>query len=137
MTTRDIPDSEALPVVSHRKRRKRTNGPPATPEERAAINFEAIKAEFDWSNDEWAAMWLPWVRIAAMHVGGDRAQLKQAIRHIIEIGEAQNILEGLARTQKHLGALSKLMEAALTRMFVVLEELGYSPDNPPPDSRVN
>jgi hypothetical protein len=46
-------------------------------------------------------------------------------------------LEGLTRTKKHLDALSKLMQAALTRMFLVIEEFGYSPGNPPPDSRVN
>jgi hypothetical protein len=61
----DIPDSDALPVASRRKRRKRPSDRPMTQEERNALNFEAIKAEFDWSNDEWAEMWLPWVRIAA------------------------------------------------------------------------
>jgi hypothetical protein len=77
--------------------------------------------------------WLARVRLASVHVGGDRDQLKEAMRGIIEDGEGQNICEGLTRTKKHFDALSKLLAAALTRMFRVLEELGYSPDNPPPD----
>jgi hypothetical protein len=133
----DIPDAGTLPVIPRRKRRKKPSDRPMTQEERDALQFEAIKAEFDWSNDEWAATWLPWVRLAAIHVAGDQNKLKELMAEFVKAGEAGNTLEGLTRTKVHLEALTKLIDAALTRTFLVLERLGYSPDNPPPDSRVN
>jgi hypothetical protein len=33
--------------------------PGATQEERDAMRFQAIKANFDWSNEEWASTWPP------------------------------------------------------------------------------
>jgi hypothetical protein len=133
----DIPDASTLPVATRRKRRKKPGDRPMTQQERDALQFEAIKAEFDWRNDEWAATWLPWVRLAAIHVAGDQDKLKGLMAEFVKDGEAGNILEGLTRTKMHLETLHKLMEAALSRSFLVLERLGYSPDNPPPDGRIN
>jgi hypothetical protein len=99
----DIPDSAALHVASRRKRRKKKpDNRPMTQEERDALQFEAIKAEFDWSNDDWAAMWLPWVRVAAVYVGGDQDRTKEVWRAHALAGEAPNILEGLTLTRRHL-----------------------------------
>jgi hypothetical protein len=131
-----FPDSEALPIT-RRKNRKRRKVAPATQAERAALQFAAIKAEFDWTNEQWSETWLPWVRVAAVHVGSDQDRLQEFMRGTVAGGEAPNLLEGLTRTKKHLEALEKLIDAALARSFLVLERLGYSPDNPPPDSRVN
>jgi hypothetical protein len=131
-----IPDSNALPIT-RRKRPKKSNKRVMTQEARDAMQFNAIKAEFDWSNDDWASTWLPWVRVAAVHVGGDQDKLKDLMADFVKDGEAANILEGLTRTKMHLEALYKLVDAALMRSFLVLERLSYSPDNPPPDSRAN
>jgi hypothetical protein len=108
-----------------------------TQEERDALQFEAIKAEFDWSNDDWAATWLPWVRLAAIHVAGNQDKLKELMAGFVKDGEAENILEGLTRTRLHLESLHRLVDTALGRSFLVLERLGYSPDNLPPDGRVH
>ena len=43
------------------------------------------------------------------------------------------IVGELARAKAAVGGLQKLLNAALTRSYVVLERLGYTPDNPPPD----
>ncbi|MCA1470864.1 hypothetical protein I6F09_23545 [Bradyrhizobium sp. IC3195] len=132
-----IPDANNLPIAKHRRRHKKPINRPMTQEERDALQFEAIKAEFDWSNDEWAATWLPWVRLAAIHVAGDQDKLKELMAGFVKDGEAGNILEGLTRTRMHLETLHKLVDAALGRSFIVLERLGYSPDNLPPDGRVH
>jgi len=46
------------------------------------------------------------------------------------------MLEGWCETKKHLECLIKVCDVALNRSFLVLERLGYGPDNPPPDMRV-
>ncbi|MEY9593680.1 hypothetical protein ABIA06_005971 [Bradyrhizobium yuanmingense] len=94
-----IPDANNLPIAKHRRRHKKPINRPMTQEERDALQFEAIKAEFDWSNDEWAATWLPWVRLAAIHVAGDQDKLKELMADFVKDGEAGNILEGLTRTR--------------------------------------
>ena len=99
--------------------------------------MKAIRADFDWSNEHWATTWLPWVRIAAFQVNCDQDRLKEGMATLVKVGEAPNVLEGLTRTKMHLEALIKLIQNAETRSFLVLERLGYSPDNPPPDSRMN
>jgi hypothetical protein len=56
-----FPDSDALPIT--RRRCRRTRKEPVTQAERDAIQWKAIKAEFNWSNDERAETWVPWVRV--------------------------------------------------------------------------
>ena len=120
--------------MNRRPMRKRA---PATQEERDAQQLVAIKAEFDWTNEQWSETWLPWVRVAGVQVGRDQDRLQETMRDLVAAGEAPNVLEGLTRTKQHLEALEKLIDAALMRSFLVLERLGYSPDNPPPNSRMN
>jgi hypothetical protein len=40
-------------------------------------------------------------------------------------------------TKEHLEALAKMIGTVLHRHFIVLERLGYDPDNPPPDAKLN
>lgn len=129
-----FPDSEKLPRPARRKKRR---GKPATQEERAALRFEAIKLRFPWSNEEYGELWLPWIRLALCNLAADDADLKEIMRGFVQDGEVTNILEGLTRTKKHLEQMTATVDAALMRTFVVLERLGYSPENPPPDSRLN
>jgi hypothetical protein len=123
----DMPDGFALPK---RRNRKRPKVQPATQEERDALRFEAIKADFNWTNDDWGTTWLPWVRISAVTVNNDDVTLKDLMQQFVATGEASNVLEGLTRTKMQLKALHKLVDAALSRSLLVLERLGYSPDNP-------
>ena len=67
----------------------------------------------------------------------DHDNLEKHMKTIVESGQAQTLLEGLTRTKDQLEILRKAMDAALMRSFLVLERLGYSPDNPPPESPVN
>jgi hypothetical protein len=130
-----IPDSEALPV--ERKRRKKRGAEAATQEQRNAMRFEKIKLHFDWTNEDWAAAWLPWVRLAAAQVELDDVKLERLMAGLVKDGEAPNLLEGWSRLKAHLQAVVKLSDVALDRSFLVLERLGYSPDNLPPDQPVH
>jgi hypothetical protein len=113
-------------VVKLRRNRK-----PASQAERDAIQFEAIKAKFNWTNEEWADQHLPWVRTAAVIVAGDRQKLRQMIVEMLKDGSLPEALEGFAQTKQHFEALCELLTAALARSFLVTEEFDYSPDNPP------
>jgi hypothetical protein len=53
---------------------------------------------------------------------------------LVKDGAVPDALEALTGTKNHLNALAKILETALLRSFLVLERLGYSPDNPPPDN---
>jgi hypothetical protein len=46
------------------------------------------------------------------------------------------LLEGLTRTRLHLESLHKALDVALSRSFLIIERLGYSPDNPPLDTPI-
>jgi hypothetical protein len=132
-----VPSGELPPIAPKRRSRKSTKDRPATQEQRDAVRLEAIRAEFDWTNEEWAITWLPWVRtaFAIIHLD-DRGLLKEGIPGLIKDGAAPGLLEWLTRSKHHLEALANVLDVALGRAFLVLERHGYSPDNPPPDSPV-
>ena len=73
----------------------------------------AIIARFNWSNDDWADTWLPWVRVAAVFAAGDRDGVKEILHddHVV----AAEILQGILETKAHLEELVKLTETALER----------------------
>jgi hypothetical protein len=73
--------------------------------------------------------WLPWVRIAAVHLASDETKLKHLMA---ENGKVEEILEGLTQTKMHLEALRNLIETALVRTSFMAGRLGYTPGNPPP-----
>jgi hypothetical protein len=60
--------------------------PGATQEERDAMRFQAIKANFDWSNEEWASTWLPWVRSSVALLELDDKELKDFARDLVKKG---------------------------------------------------
>jgi len=79
-----------------------------------ARNGSAIIARFNWSNDDWADTWLPWVRVAAVFAAGDRDGVKEILHGDHGDGAAE-ILQGIAETKAHLEELVKLTETALER----------------------
>lgn len=109
-----------------------TEDRPATNEERAAVKFEAIDISFDWTNEDWALSHLPTVRIASRMLAKDNTELQEAMEKIINSGCAPDTLERMSVTRDHLMSLAEMLDKALTRSFLVLDRLGYGPDNPPP-----
>jgi hypothetical protein len=103
----------------------------ATQAERDTLRFKAIETNFNWTDQEWARAWLPGVRLAARLLADDDVALKASI---VRLGGAvPTLLNELCETKEHLLALAEMVGIALSRTFVTLERLGYSPENPPPD----
>ena len=110
---------------------------PATPEQRAAMTFPAVDVRFDWTNENWGLAFLPRVRIATLALQRDDKALQEFMAHLAKKGLVPDLLEGWCITKEHLKTLTKMLDMVTARSFVVLERLGYTPDNPPPESRVN
>jgi hypothetical protein len=110
-------------------------GKPATQAERDAIAFKPIPINLQWSDEEWERGHLVSVRVAAEIVARTPARLQDAISKLAPTGHLHETLDGLIGTKEHLESMIRLLETAIVRSFLVLERLGYSPDNPPPDSR--
>lgn len=115
-----------------RSSRKQSNVAPATEAERAALTFVRQDIKFEWSNEDWGLAHLPNVRMATLALQKDHVELQQLWVDLVEDGLAPDLLERWCETKHHLNALAVLIDDALTRSFLVLERLGYSPDNPPP-----
>lgn len=109
-----------------------TNSPAET--QGNIVAFDAIDIPFDWTNEDWALAHLPWVRAATIILRKDRSELAGIVSQMVQDGSAPGILEEIATTKVHLLALVDVLDTALSRQFTVLEELGYSPDLPPPSS---
>ena len=114
-------------------RRAKRQGKPATAEGKAAMEFGRVGAKFDWTNEDWAFSHLPMVRLATVLLGKDRPELAECFRAAIGDGTVPEMLDNMIRVREHLKALARIIDAAVMRGFLVLEELGYGPDNPAPD----
>ena len=108
----------------------------ATQEQRLAVTFKAVDSPFNWTNEEWGLHWLPHVRVASLQLQRDDKELQNLMQEMVRKGIVPDVLEDLAETKEHLQALVELLDTALTRSFLVLERLGFSPDEPPPDKPV-
>lgn len=105
---------------------------PATQAERDALQFEPVKIDFHFGNQEWTDTYLSNVRLSVILLEMDEAELTEKISRIVAGGMAHGFLDNLTLTKQHLEDLAGLVNCTLTRSFLVLERLGYSPDNPPP-----
>ncbi|WP_158682347.1 hypothetical protein [Sphingopyxis sp. MG] len=101
------------------------------------LSFEGIDAPFNFTNEQWSLSNLPWVRLASRLVKDDHNELTAKMEGMAHDGLVPDLLENIADTKNHLAALVSLLDMALTRSFVALERLGYTPDSPPPDQAVN
>ena len=108
-------------------------GKPATQAERDAITFKPIELLFPGTNEEWALNHLPQFRLALVMLSLEPAKLKESLAALAEGGKAPDFLESLCIVKQKFADMSKFMDVAISRSFLMLERLGYSPENPPPD----
>jgi hypothetical protein len=101
------------------------------------LTFQGVNIKFDWTNEEWATTLLPHVRVALAILEKDDTALQTAMGKMVKGGVVPTVLEGWCDTKGHLKAMVEVLDSALARSFVVLERLGYDPDNLPPDSSVH
>jgi hypothetical protein len=116
---------------SESRRRKE----PATQEQCNALYFEPIEIKWTWDNHNWDDT-IPHMRLAIGLLSKDRADLKDAMEQIVKAGIAPEMLENWSVLKDHLKGMVGILDSTLARPFLVLEELGYSPDKPPPDTPV-
>ena len=108
-----------------------------TGDQRTAMTFPALDVAFDWSNEAWALTFAPPIRMAMFALQKDDKELERAIAALIRRGVVPGMLDGWGDAKQHFKDLAKLLDTALSRSFVVLERLGYDPENPPPDTHVH
>ena len=72
--------------------------------------------------------------MALVMLGLDQEKLKETIAALVEGGQAPNYLEDLCVVKQKFANMPHFMDTAINRSFLMLERLGYGPDNPPPDS---
>lgn len=106
---------------------------PATAEERAAVTWGSSKIKFDWTNEGWANNYLPYVRIGIATLEKDHRALLVAVKELADEGAMPSMMDGMCQTKQHLEGLVEGLDIAISRSFLMLERLGYTPDNPPPD----
>jgi hypothetical protein len=104
--------------------------------QRNSLTFNPVETLFDWDNETWALTFLPRIRLASALLNNDERGCEKIMADCVRGGLAPDMLEGWCETKKHLECLIKVCDVALNRSFLVLERLGYGPDNPPPDMRV-
>src|SRR5258705_4276115 len=88
-------EGKAMPKIRHQRKR------PATQEERNAMTFAPINAEFDWTNEDWALTHLPVVRLALATVGHDDRGPEGVMSNIARAGGAVGLLDSFASTKQH------------------------------------
>ena len=118
-----------------KRSKPKRRGKPATQEERNAFDFKSIEVKWTWDNHDWNDT-IPQIRLAIGLLGKDRAELKDAMEQMVKAGLAPDMLNNWSVLKDHLKGMVGILDAALGRSFLVLEELGYSPDRPPPDTPV-
>ena len=123
--------------TKHSTTRRAKKMPAATPEQRKAMTFPAVKVSFEHTNDDWALAHLPRVRLATLILQRDDMVLEKLMAGFVKDGIAPEMMDGLCMTKEHLKSLAELCDVALARSFCVLERLGYNPANPPPETRMH
>lgn len=104
--------------------------------DRGPMTFEGLDLPFDHTNEDWALANLPKVRIASLLLRDNDVELTERVRGIAAEGLMPEMLDGIIDTKEHLVGIASVLDTALTRLFVALERLGYSPDKPPPDGTI-
>jgi hypothetical protein len=110
---------------------------PATPEQRKAMTFPAVKVSFEHTNDDWALAHLPRVRLATLILQRDDMVLEKLMAGFVKDGLVPEMLEGLCKTKEHLKFLVEFCDVALARSFCVLERLGYDPETELPETKMH
>ena len=107
---------------------------PATAKERKAVTFAGQSINLVMG-DEWARFHCISIRAALAMLRFDDKELTKSMRAMVDGGIVNETLENLEHTRKHFEGIVDLLNTVEHRAFLVLERLGYGPDNPPPEGR--
>jgi hypothetical protein len=110
----------------------------AAPQQRANSAFQGRQLSFEWTDEQWSRLHLPWIRFAAAALAKDQSELETAICKLSFFDGTDRslsiMLERWRETKQHLEELCAIIDAALNRSSAVLERIGYDPNKPPPGS---
>ena len=116
------------------KRTTKKEGRPATAKERKAVTFDGMSINLVM-DDEWAQFHCTSIRAALAMLRFDDKELTKRMRVMVDGGIVNEMHENLVHTRKHFEGIVDLLNTVEQRAFLVLERLGYGPDNPPPEDR--
>jgi hypothetical protein len=117
--------------------RRTTKAKAATPKQRKEITFKGLDIKFRSTNEAWAAAHLPAIRTAIILLKYNDDQLQKKYAEMVTAGIVPETLDFLCHTKNHLEGIVEGLRAVLSRSFLVLGRLGYSPENPPPERSAN
>jgi hypothetical protein len=107
---------------------------PATQAERDAIAFKPISVKFERTSQQWEAAYTS-ARIAVIMLAKTQEELSESCDKLAKTGQAPTTLDNMIHAKLEFLELAKLIDIATSRCFLMLERLGYDPDNnPPPDN---
>ena len=104
-----------------------------TAAERKAMAGLAQEFEFIWTNRDWSERFLEYVRLAALIVKKDDRELGKAVGGLAERGLMADLIQEWILTRDHFKDLATLCDTAVCRSTRVMQQLGYSSDEPPPE----
>ena len=64
------------------------------------MTFKGKKVKFDWTNEDWAAAFLPTVRLAVASLEKDEKEFEEAIGKVMRDGIVPDLLHGLTNTKE-------------------------------------
>jgi hypothetical protein len=104
-----------------------------TAAERKAMAGSAQEFEFIWTNRDWSERFLEYVRLAALIVKKDDRELGKAVGGLAERGLMTDLIQEWILARDHFKDLTTLCDTAVRRSTRVMQQLGYSSDEPPPE----
>jgi hypothetical protein len=91
---------------------------------------------FDWLDERWASIHLPWIRLAAGVLGKDDSALEAAISKLSafegEDGSLATLFKRWREAKRDIDEMRHALDVAMTRSLNALERVGCRPDNSPP-----
>src|SRR5215831_6243281 len=100
-----------------------------TAAERKAMAGSPQEFEFIWTNRDWSERFLEYVRLAALIVKKDDRKL--GCWGLAERGLMADLIQEWILTGDHFKDLATLCDTAVCRSTGVMQQLGYSSDEPP------
>ena len=104
-----------------------------TAAERKAMAGSAQEFEFIWRNRDWTERFLEYVRLAALIANKNDRELGKAVGGLAKRGLMADLIQEWILTRDHFKVLATLCDTAVCRSSRVMQQLGYSSGEPPPE----
>jgi hypothetical protein len=92
-----------------------------TIEEAAEMTFDALPVKFEESNEEFAKVWLPWVRVGFAILQRDHSCVEGIVRRMREDNADKTLMawvDGVLSAAEQFASLAQFLEAAHLRLVI-------------------